>query len=185
MLGVLAIFLFDSPLLCRLIIVVLSISLTIFGSLRSNGPRLLRGWVNFQLPNPRRWVSFKLPYALPTSTVPSPSGIRLLLFSRWTEAGLTLGGEGDLSRLLPVGGADLDHLPLLEGEPMAGLRCHILCPFVSLVGNGDIFASDRLGLNACRPNRRSYCTNQPCRIKYTARKLCLIKSPFETSSPSA
>ena len=63
MLKVLAIFLFDSPLLCRLIIVVLSISLTIFGSLRSNGPRLLRGWVNFQLPNPRRWISFKLPYA--------------------------------------------------------------------------------------------------------------------------
>ena len=57
-------------------------------------------------------------------------------------------GEGDFGRLLPVGDANLDHLPLLEGEPMAWLRYHILCPFVSLVGNGDIFASNRLGLNS-------------------------------------
>ena len=66
----------------------------------------------------------------------------------WVDAG----SEGDLGCLLPVGGGDLDHIPLFEGEPMAWLRCHILCPFVSLVENEDIFASDRLGLNACWPN---------------------------------
>ena len=54
---------------------------------------------------------------------------------RETEVGLTL-GEGDLGRLLPVGDADSDHLPLFEGEPAAWSRCHIWHPFVSLMGTG-------------------------------------------------
>ncbi len=54
-----------------------------------------------------------------------------------------------MGRLLPMGDADLDRLPLFEGEPMVRLRYSISCPFVSSLGNGDIFASDQRLLAEC------------------------------------
>ena len=96
----------------------------------------------------RQWATLGLLAFDRPAAVGDPAPFILAVDGGWVDAG----DEGDLGRLLPVGGADLDHIPLFEGEPMAWLRCHILCPFVSLAGNGDIFASDRLRLNACWPN---------------------------------